>query len=286
MFAHYLDYGSQDDPRRGSARRVDLAPTMQIDDLSSDALMRLSNGAALALRFPGFVHSDFAPRMGQALLASPHISNYMNLRDDLTKIGMTYFEAARSGNSSDTIKNYLQASRDHEEYIRNACSQFFESPMERISELLSDKLKASRLSLDGQPMFAGLVRIVTQGKQIMVHQDDIGEDSPDNEFAKNIVRQWAFNIYLLVPERGGELDVWNRTLSQSEASALQVLGSDYGLDRATLGERSLRIVPRAGELVIIDSRKLHAVNTVDSGARVSISFFLGQDSNGNFRFWS
>jgi len=49
---------------------------------------------------------------------------------------------------------------------------------------------------------------------------------------------------------------------------------DYSIDRKIIGEPKIVLVPRPGETIIFNARKLHAVTRIESGKRSTQSAFI------------
>ena len=58
----------------------------------------------------------------------------------------------------------------------------------------------------GREMGAGVAREPNQG--FIVHYDDASREFSENLLDANLIAQFAFNLYLSVPETGGETVVW------------------------------------------------------------------------------
>ena len=250
---------------------------------------RLLNGPALALVINDLVTPSTAHAMAQALAESKLQSGYENLRDDLSKIGYTLFEAV-SSNQPNAVSEYLLRARKFERLLAEITAPFGGSPMQAAAEILNRFGNATRLSLQDSPAFAGLVRIVQGGGEILPHQDDLSEDLPGHPFVEKMLSpgggQLAGNIYLQVPPAGGELVIWDLHLSSEEIAARQISGSDYGVDPTTLPEPTVIIKPQPGSLILFDSTRMHAVTKPAEGLRVSFSFFIASSPDGIIHYWS
>ena len=250
---------------------------------------RLLNGPALALVIRDLVEPARAQAIAHALASSKLESGYDNLRDDLSKIGHTLFEAV-SSQRPDAIADYLARARHFERLLTEITADIGGSPMIEAKEVLNRFGAASVLPLQNSTAFAGLVRIVHSGTEILPHQDDLTEDLPGHPFVSAIQAtgggQLAGNIYLQVPPTGGELVIWDLHLCAEEMAARQIAGSDYGVDPKTLPKPAVVIKPQAGSLILFDSTKMHAVTKPADGLRVSYSFFVGSSPDRIIHFWS
>lgn len=250
---------------------------------------RLLNGAALGLVIHNLIDASSAANLAKALADSHLESNYSNLRDDLTKIGFTLFEAVCS-QSSDQIGDYLKRAREFESLIDSVTAPLGGSPMESAKAMLNRFGNASPLPMRDTYAFAGLVRMVQGGSEIYPHQDDLTADLPGHPFVEQIQApgggQLAGNVYLQVPPSGGDLVIWDLHLSEAEMEARKIEQSDYGVDPKTLPSPTVVIRPNAGDMILFDSTRMHAVTKPSEGLRVSFSFFVGAAADGTIHYWS
>ena len=119
----------------------------------------------------------------------------------------------------------------------------------------------------------------------MAHHDILSKDAPDSFRAHSLKCQIACNVYLSMPLQGGELWIWNREIGEKEFDAMR--GSSYGIEPKLLGEPSIVLKPEAGDMIMFNSRLMHAVSTGNDGPRLSISCFVGFRSQSSpLTLWS
>jgi Rps23 Pro-64 3,4-dihydroxylase Tpa1-like proline 4-hydroxylase len=125
--------------------------------------------------------------------------------------------------------------------------------------------------VSNQHYFAGLIRIIGRTR---LHFDWAPHDALDWTIGQ-ITAQLAWNIYLQAGERGGTTRVYHRAW-QLEDESYREPGS-YAFDPALVqNDACVEIVPRAGELVLFNSRNYHEVDKVEGARqRMSISSFIG-----------
>lgn len=64
-------------------------------------------------------------------------------------------------------------------------------------------------------------------------------------------------------------------------------GDSYGIDPALLGEPTLEICPSPGDLIIFNSKRMHAVSPGSDDLRLSLSCFVGYRGPATpLSFWS
>ena len=120
--------------------------------------------------------------------------------------------------------------------------------------------------------------------EILPHQDIIQWDI-DTPEAKALDAQAGWNLYLDIPTQGGELLIYDNSIEKTEYEELA--GDSYGIPWGIAGKAAQKISPEIGELIIIDTRRLHAIKTVSGeGYRVTLSGFLGYSENRGLISWA
>jgi hypothetical protein len=127
-------------------------------------------------------------------------------------------------------------------------------------------------------MFIGLSRMVNAGTTFLAHHDIFSEDAPGKPEATSLKAQFGANVYLQMPETGGALLMWDREIPPAEFNKLR--GDEYGLPVEALGEPDLVVRPEPGDLLIFNSRKMHAVSPGAGKSRLSVSCFVGYRGQG------
>lgn len=258
---------------------IRIANTICHNDLKD-----LFNENIMALRIPAFCFSSLVDKALEKL-KERSVIEYSNA-DGVGKIdlGMAYFEVS---SAADKERYYQQAGPARKELDR--CFFPYSSPTTKALRIFSEQwpAKVSLLNLNQGPMFLGLVRALT--KEVLPHEDKLERDDPEaiKRFPfRKCWKQFAFNCYLQMPKQGGELRLWDLSLSDDAYNKLK--GSSYGIAPHLLPPANAEIKPEVGELVIFNSRKVHAVAASQCGTlRVSISgFILYTGENQPLGLWS
>lgn len=159
-------------------------------------------------------------------------------------------------------------------HLRNALRPCL-SPIDKIRLELDEYWPhgANLANIDGQKMFVGVVRLMES------KYSHLSEETPhiDSIVSDKIVfdKQFSAIIYLRVPQSGGELEIWDT-------------------NPPTVFDKSWRsrqpdpyiIVPEARELVLINTKKPHAVKAFENGQRIAIQCFVGFRENEPILLWS
>jgi hypothetical protein len=108
------------------------------------------------------------------------------------------------------------------------------------------------------------------------HDDNIAKEVADEPLALTVTIQLGVNLYVEMPEEGGELEGWHRRLNRDEYDALRNPDPQlsYGIRRDALPGCDWTIRPDRGDLVIFQNTELHAIQP-SRGARTTWGFFLG-----------
>lgn len=142
-----------------------------------------------------------------------------------------------------------------------------------------------RLKLNGARLPFGLYRLWEVGSSALSHQDVLRREIPNLPDGYKVKIQFGINLYLS-NEVGGELEIWNKKINDVDWDSNATLGS-YGFNRSLLGEPDFIIQPKSGDLIIIDSECVHAVNTVREKPRLTLSGFAGYTCDDQpLRCWS
>jgi hypothetical protein len=135
---------------------------------------------------------------------------------------------------------------------------------------------------DDREMAAGVAREPNGG--FVIHFDDAQREFSTSLLDANLVAQFAFNLYLSVPDIGGETVVW-RHRWQPVDEAFRLPGS-YGYADAVVGDAEFfELKPLVGEALLFDPRNFHAVRPSHDSRRIALGFSIGMSDNGDLLAW-
>jgi hypothetical protein len=246
-------------------------------------LLALTRGTVLAVRVPDFHDAEACATAAARLLAHPARAGYQNA-PQIGRIGMAYFEGRTDeGRNRYHAEAQRTAALLHEAYVPHADP--IESLMRKVGETWPGGARLE--AVEGQPMFAGLVRTLEAGTQLRPHQDLLEWDAPDGYAAAGrFVSQLAANVYLQTGLEGGVLELWDFGLEREDYER-QCIPGRPALDRDKLPPPVVRIAPCTGDLIIFSSHRLHAVTPVVGDPRVTASCFIGMRGISQpMTFWS
>lgn len=154
----------------------------------------------------------------------------------------------------------------------------YASPLVALTSLLATAwapgIERHRLRSDGRSMSPALIRIFPNGVEVLPHQDDLSQEAPGSPHAAALVDQLGLNLYLSMPDTGGELELYLEHIDP--ASYHRLSRGAYGLPRDTVPSPRCVIRPAVGDVVLFSSRQLHAVRRGHNGApRITLSAFIG-----------
>lgn len=134
----------------------------------------------------------------------------------------------------------------------------------------------------GREMGPGVAREPNQG--FRVHFDDASREFDRDFLDHTLIGQFAFNLYLSVPEVGGETVVWRHRWTPGDESFR--LPHSYGYDEAVVKDaESIEIKPQARDAVLLDPRYFHAVRPSRDARRIALGFAVGLTDEGSLVTW-
>lgn len=244
--------------------KVRISQSLRIEDLKA-----LAGGQIYVLRIPSFVSEQVSAHIAEGLKITGY-NDYLNA-PQVGRIGMSYFETAQDPK---IIDYYFDNALKNLNILRIAC-QPYACPMDTFRCLVDEVWPEGCLlqTLYGRKMFVGLSRCMKPGIPLKAHHDMFARHAPDAAETVSLINQFAINIYAAVPEKGGEIAIWDDEISDSDF--LSRRGSDYAIPLELLPPHDFAVKPETGDLILFNARKLHAVLPGAGVDRITISGFLG-----------
>ena len=252
-----------------------------IDKLTEQHIKALISHELQVLRIPNFISQEACRTISQGLKSTGY-KDYLNA-PSVGRIGMSYFE---TGLKPDIIDLYFSTAIENINVLRKSCYPY-PCPIDTLRCILDETWNAGCYlqTLYGKKMFVGLSRSLESGVSLLAHHDMFGRHAPDTSEANSLISQFGINVYIDVPEIGGELAMWMNEISDEEF--LKLRGNFYGVPLELLGDPDFKVKPKNGDLILFNARKMHAVLAGKGVDRLTISAFFGYRGDQNpLTVWS
>lgn len=241
--------------------------------LDANALIAIASGESPYLRIPMFFEPPdavrFLERLRGQLLQTQH-PGFAHVAHGIGYLGIRY----TGGLSAEQRTSYFESAVQIPERLRTAAAPTV-SPLDRFlahcSSVWPGGCEVARL--EEHSMSPCVVRMVEDGGTIEPHQDGIPQGFAQHADLTRPPSILAVNLFLQVAGSGGELEVWRESYDPDAYRAHQVPGS-YALDRERLPPVREVVIPRTGDLFLINASRAHAVRAVRGGTRCTLSFFV------------
>lgn len=256
---------------RPTAHEHPLVATTTADDFSAAHLLRLLKGDVYALRVAGLI-DEIALEGLRAVFVGRDDHGPLATDPQFRRLGYAFSETTPGQESE-----YFDRAADHRRELRAAAAPH-PYPSDLVRILLDEAWPsgATLLGSESRKFFAGVVRYQRAGVDLEPHTDNVARNLPDGEHSGGlgIRRQLSVNVYLDVPDAGGELEIWD---SYPTEECYRELSGDrvWGIDRSAVGEPAITIEPAVGEAIFIDPRRVHAVAPSEDRPRVTVGLFVG-----------
>jgi len=240
----------------------------------------LAAGRCAAIRVPDFLPQSKCEKILSAL-KSVQFDSYGTKRvyPPVMRFGVGVSDHRRDGAVADSYWDALDASREAWHSLGLPFDPF-EVCRYGLGAHWPNSVAVGRRG--GREMGSGVAREPNQG--FVVHFDDASREFSDNLLDANLVAQFAFNLYLSVPEVGGETVVWRHRWNPGD-EAFRLPGS-YGYAEAVVGEsESFELKPAVGEALLFNPRNFHAVRASHDSRRVALGFSIGLSDTGELLTW-
>ncbi|MFG2130717.1 proline hydroxylase [Streptomyces sp. NPDC048751] len=134
----------------------------------------------------------------------------------------------------------------------------------------------------GRELAPGVAREPNHGFQ--VHFDEALREFHEDLLDAPLVAQFAFNLYLSVPDTGGETVIWRHRWHPADET--HRLPQSYGYAESVVADaESVEVRPAVGEALLLDPRNFHAVRPSTGARRIALGFSMGLSINGDLLTW-
>lgn len=235
----------------------------------------LFNRTIDAVRISGYITEQNAKDISSKIKQSTFFGCYVNA-PNIGRIGQAFFECQ---NDDISLKRYRELSATWIKEMRKEISPYL-TPIDRLRLELSEiwPYHCHLAELADHKLFAGLVREFKEGSFAEPHNDVLSWDLVNGIHTK-VTNQIAANVYLETSDKGGALRLWNEwPETKEEYEVIQINGS-YGVEKEFLRGSYIEIIPEVGELVLFNPRRIHSVEEILQGSRLTWSCFIGIESD-------
>ncbi|WP_081237122.1 2OG-Fe(II) oxygenase [Streptomyces viridosporus] len=254
--------------------------TVTAAEFSREHIAGLAAGRWTAVRVPGLRSEADCGRVVEALQSATFESyGRRRVQPTVLRFGVGVSDHRSGGRVADSYWPALDAARE----AWRDLSLPFDPLAEARQAIGSDWPGAVGVGRHkGREMGAGVVREAPQG--FLVHYDDAEREFTEDLLGSPLVAQLAFNLYLSVPETGGETVVWRRRWHPRDES-FRPPGSYGYTDGVVQDAEFIELKPTVGEGLLFDSRNYHAVRPSAGDRRIALGFSIGLTADGNLLAW-
>ncbi len=259
-----------------------------VSNVDLGTVFEVLNGNLAAYLVRGFVPPDVCSRIETNFWASPE-------------------RVPRYGEGEDGVEAYLIGASHYGKptltYLSEvlACKAAVESvfagtinPVAEFRNTLASSMTVRAACLDG--LQAGDCKAVywnNFGPFLLEPHDDLAQvkDPIQADFEiQQVDRVMAVNIYAAVPERSGQLQVWNVEPDDETRAELGLTNVGFPYPAELLAEYpSLTIAVETGDLCIANGNLIHAVmrgNAATPRSRLLLTCFMGRNLNNELIWWT
>jgi hypothetical protein len=267
--------------------KPDRTRAHRADQLTFDALNSLFVNRSCAIHIPNFVPSATCRILNKWITSNLPNTKWKNT-DMYYGLGLPV--NTMLGPTANHCLRYLHQAIPTMRRIREASKRL--APLDKLRLELDEAWHfGARISTDNpyrRKMFVGLVRAMRPeglvGKMTST-EGLIHVDAP--VFVDGTQGVFSANVYLKVPPQGGELSIWNIALTDSAESTQNrvmaaLLENAFSPEHRENVQSALRrmlpppivIKPTAGDLIILNAGRPHAVRGFSKGLRLSMQTFI------------
>jgi hypothetical protein len=253
-----------------------------VSNLTNDNVRYLFDNSIGAIRIEGFLSRDEVERLIRSL-DQFGFSQYAYSFEEKDAPPAKHIFDTHYLYEHKSVEEYAQSVVESEATYKMLCSQAGFSPVAKLLQSVQENWDAPvRIASEEKTKyFPCIARELNHS--VLLHAD-FAPFISGSWSIQNIVSEFAWNIYLTEPESGGECVVYNRPWELEDNK--QIVKDTYGYAACVVeGAEKLIVKPKAGELVIFNSRNFHEVKSASS-RRLSLGGHLGLKSNDEIISWS
>ncbi len=248
--------------------------TTDVPPLTRDSVLQLIDNRVPAVRIDDFATPNEVAELGREL--TEHSVRTRSI-SEVTRLGISQYQQGLRGSKSEYFDTAVRIAPAFEGIFARSFS-----PVERfVGALRNVGFDTAVMEEPGfGPYWAGTGKLRNGFSPI--HVDFAPQDSQGWTIGES-VGQLAWNLYLRVPDAGGELLVWDKQW-RPEHDVHQAPESYWYTEEVVAGLPRLELAVRPGQIVVLNSRNFHAV--ADSKDRLAFGSFISVFDDGRLRLWS
>jgi len=250
--------------------RIEVAKPEMAAELTRESLLDLARRQIAGIHVKGFFQTDLATQVAAQAISHPELGHYH--KKYTSSVGRVMIPHIDTESDPVVAEKYYREAAGNVAAIRSMFLPYM-SPVDRIRLLLQELWPggANIQQIRGKKCFVGAIRVFQpKTSEFFPHNDRIDYETDAPEVV-DITEQLVANMYLQVPDRGGDLCLWLRDPTPAEHD---IIRNVEGLNANDIEPPALRIHPDAGDLIIFSSRMLHAVTSCETGYRVGMAAFI------------
>lgn len=243
--------------------------TTTVDELTADHLAGLIQARHYGILIKGFAPADTV-ELTRERLSRHELRSAFSEQNEFVRLGKAYIEIGDEASRAEYHAQAVPTIRRVRDVFRPLAS-----PIDELRLLLDEVWpKGARLlDVNGQKCFVGITRFLGNGTDLTPHTDNLERNAPQDHEPK-LLTQLSANVYLAIPEDGGELEFWGQQPDEAEYERLR--GSRaYGIERHLLPPPEVVVKPEPGDLILLNPRLIHAVRPSATATRITLGVFIG-----------
>ncbi|WP_330330961.1 2OG-Fe(II) oxygenase [Streptomyces sp. NBC_00536] len=252
-------------------------------ELTTETLLQLANREIGAIHVRGYYPVDIAQDVAQKAINHQALGNYH--KQHTSSVGRVYMPHIDTKWDAELTDRYHEQAIPAIQDVRSMFHPYL-SPVDRVRLELQElwPAGANLMRLRERACFVGAFRVFQPStSEFYPHNDAIDQESDAPEI-EGVLNQLVANIYLQVPDEGGNLQLWLREPTEDETRTILDV---EGLEPETVEEPVHTIHPEAGDLIIFSPRMLHAVTAGHGKHRVGAAAFIAtKGPQEPLAFWS
>lgn len=251
------------------------------EDFSHEHILSVAKKENFAVLVKNFCSED-GLRVARQQLTDYRSQEQSTVDGDFWRLGFPYSEIT----DDETRAKYHAEAPGSIARLRGMFAPYA-SPLDELRLLLDERWQAGAelLRIGGKRCFVGVCRFQGSSVDLVPHSDRVERFLPAG-YESDLQAQLSTNIYVNVPENGGELELWDLELDE-DAYAELVGDRAYGIDRDRLPPPTSVVKPEPGDLALLNPRLIHAVSPSQDSTRITIGSFIGyQGEDRPLAYWS